>query len=110
MKQADINPLEMALELVNVARTALNKRTLAQLFPGIREDVIHCPIRKSLGAAYADDNWVEFYDWREAELVARAWDALRVDERLVRLPEALWGICSEFDEGKYPELEVQYAA
>jgi hypothetical protein len=103
------------LHLVNAARRELGLPLLDQLPRGLRASAAHCPIALALDekaeilpkAAAVPGN-----DRKTASALARAWQTrAQLDEHygvwLVPLPEALRRFVTDFDDGNFPELEVE---
>jgi hypothetical protein len=103
------------LHLVNAARRELGLHPLDQLPRGLRTSVAHCPIGLALeGKAEVLLKFaaVPRHDQETASALARAWQTrAQLDEHygfwFVPLPEALRRFVRDFDDGNFPELDVE---
>jgi hypothetical protein len=102
------------LHLVNAARRELGLPPLEQLPRGLRASAAHCPIALALdqkAEVLPKAAAVPGHDRETASALARAWRTqAQLDEHygvwFVPLPEALRRFVADFDDGNFPELEV----
>lgn len=103
--------LEQALEMVNRGRRAMGMKPLKRMPKGYIQEGDMCPIQRALNVASVADTITISNDYDKAVALAKIYNKgieFSGYHAEIGMPKVLSQFVSDFDEGKYEKLALNY--